>query len=339
MRKTVDEKEYITRNSLLNHTPYSSPHFINHSEWSLHTILYGFTLALEGCWYASQSPKIRSRFLRLLFYQIIITLVLYIITRLCLFPFYFFLGLLSYFGTSIIDFKQILDNFIHRLLNFIPQIALYAVRYIWPTPADNIFFDTVISYPEKEDIGVGGPSSSIANQNLPIIKNMVFLKSHWSLKNELLSYGKRFTKKGVLWIMISVLSYLPVIGWTILPATTYITLRKISPTIAFIVLLLEIIPAIQNLVIRYVLGFLFSLRLTSRELLGPYLQRCRMSSKERREWFQFNEPIIFGFMIPFTILISLPWIGPMFFALGFAASVRLTLELHGSTGPQFSKVK
>jgi len=129
----------------------------------------------------------------------------------------------------------------------------------------------------------------------------------------------RFARKGLISLAIFGASYLPVVGWLVLPAASFWTFNKavgLGPA-SVIFGTGVLLPK------RYLVIFLqsyFASRSLMRELLEPYFARVHFTKEEKRKWFHSREGLLFGFAIGFLTLLRVPLLGVLIYGIAEAVS-------------------
>ena len=129
----------------------------------------------------------------------------------------------------------------------------------------------------------------------------------------------RFARKGLISLVIFGASFLPRVGWLVLPAASFWTFNKavgLGP--ASIIFGTGIfLPK------RYIVIFLqsyFASRSLMRELLEPYFARVQFTKEQKKKWFRSREGLLFGFSIGIYALIRVPLLGVLFYGIAEAVS-------------------
>lgn len=129
----------------------------------------------------------------------------------------------------------------------------------------------------------------------------------------------RFARKGLISLAVFGASYLPRVGWLVLPAASFWTFNKavgLGPA-SLIFGTGVLLPR------RYLVIFLqsyFASRSLMRELLEPYFARVHFTKDEKKKWFRSREGLLFGFAIGIYALIRVPLLGVLFYGIAEAVS-------------------
>jgi len=129
----------------------------------------------------------------------------------------------------------------------------------------------------------------------------------------------RFARKAVISLVIYGASYLPGVGFLVLPAASFWTFNKavgLGPA-SIIFGTGVLLPK------RYLVIFLqsyFASRSLMRELLEPYFARVHFTKEEKKKWFRSREGLLFGFAIGFYTLLRVPLLGVLIYGIAEAVS-------------------
>lgn len=136
----------------------------------------------------------------------------------------------------------------------------------------------------------------------------------------------RFGRKAAISLAVFALSYVPIIGRFVLPATSFYTFHRavgLGPA-ALIFGTGLFLPR------RYLVVFLqtyYGQRSLMRELLGPYFSRVHFSAKQKRNWFSSREGILFGFGAGFYVLLRVPLVGVLIYGIAEASTAYLVTKI------------
>ncbi|KAL1899138.1 hypothetical protein Sste5346_003060 [Sporothrix stenoceras] len=136
----------------------------------------------------------------------------------------------------------------------------------------------------------------------------------------------RFGRKAAISLAVFALSYVPIIGRFVLPATSFYTFHRavgLGPA-ALIFGTGLFLPR------RYLIVFLqtyYGQRSLMRELLGPYFSRVHFSAKQKRNWFSSREGILFGFGAGFYVLLRVPLVGVLIYGIAEASTAYLVTKI------------
>ncbi|KAI9095442.1 hypothetical protein DFS34DRAFT_625665 [Phlyctochytrium arcticum] len=159
----------------------------------------------------------------------------------------------------------------------------------------------------------------------------------WSVR--MLAYVKRYVKRLLLLAGLYLISLTPIIGGLTWPLATfsYLGMSIGYQRAVYFYAAGLVSPPWWRFVRGPLLRGIWSFRALERELVEPYLCRSEMNVFERRAWFRDNEPIIAGFTIPFYLLLSIPWVGPLSFGIAQAATASLCIEIFAERDLRSSK--
>ncbi|ERT02668.1 hypothetical protein HMPREF1624_00969 [Sporothrix schenckii ATCC 58251] len=136
----------------------------------------------------------------------------------------------------------------------------------------------------------------------------------------------RFGRKAAISLAIFALSYVPIVGRFVLPATSFYTFRRavgLGPAAL-------IFGSGLFLPRRYLVVFLqtyYGQRSLMRELLGPYFSRVHFSANQKRNWFRSREGILFGFGAGFYVLLRVPLVGVLIYGVAEASTAYLVTKI------------
>ncbi|KAH6572579.1 hypothetical protein BASA61_006972 [Batrachochytrium salamandrivorans] len=185
--------------------------------------------------------------------------------------------------------------------------------------------------PRNSPMHHGSGNSKVNDDTLSRIGHIQKLQSkpRRSLSLRMLSYLSRYSRRLFFFIVISLLSKLPLVGWMCWPAVSFKYFQSIFGwKVAAGMLSLSLVSKmLSRLINRRLLRATISFRALGRELLEPYLCRSLMTPTERHKWYQGNQLIIYGFTAAFYPFCFMPWIGPLVFAISQGAAARLCLEI------------
>lgn len=151
-------------------------------------------------------------------------------------------------------------------------------------------------------------------------------KKQRSLKDGIVIFAVRYSKRAAISLGIYAASFLPVIGRFVLPAASFYTFNKaVGPVPAAVVFGSGLV-----LPKRYLVSFLqtyFSSRSLMRELLKPYFQRVRLDSKQKKVWFIDRSGVLFGFSFAFAYLLKIPLLGVLIYGIAEASTAYLITKI------------
>ena len=136
----------------------------------------------------------------------------------------------------------------------------------------------------------------------------------------------RSAKKAAISLAIFAMSYLPVIGWLVLPAASFYTFhRAVGLGPASVIFGTGVLPPRRYLVIF--LQSYFASRSLVRDLLEPYFARVRFTRDQKRNWFRSREGLLFGFGIGFYAMIRVPLVGVLMYGIAEASTAYLITKI------------
>ncbi|CAK7208724.1 hypothetical protein SCUCBS95973_000199 [Sporothrix curviconia] len=145
-------------------------------------------------------------------------------------------------------------------------------------------------------------------------------------KKSVMRFLWRFGRKAGISLAVFALSYVPVVGRFVLPATSFYTFRRavgLGPA-ALIFGTGLFLPR------RYLVVFLqtyYGQRSLMRELLGPYFARVHFTAAQKRQWFSSREGLLFGFGAGFYVLLRVPLVGVLIYGIAEASTAYLVTKI------------
>ncbi|CAK7264071.1 hypothetical protein SEPCBS119000_000812 [Sporothrix epigloea] len=136
----------------------------------------------------------------------------------------------------------------------------------------------------------------------------------------------RFGRRAGISLAVFALSYVPIVGRFVLPATSFYTFRRavgLGPAAL-------IFGAGLFLPRRYLVVFLqtyYGQRSLMRELLGPYFARVHFTASQKRQWFSSREALLFGFGAGFYVLLRVPLVGVLIYGIAEASTAYLVTKI------------
>jgi len=187
---------------------------------------------------------------------------------------------------------------------YIPLVIVFVTQYLLPSFSEDVFFATFSTL---------HPAKSELYQSREAVR-------FWAL---LWRRVRRFLRLSLLSIATYCLSYVPFVGWMVFPIAQFYMISKIfglKTGALFAVFLL--FPPLQTYSWT-LLKVLFGARALALETLDPYFSRFgydKIKVVERR-----HQPILLGFATPLLFLMSVPFLGPLFWGLVQASAAVLLL--------------
>ncbi|KAK1753526.1 formamidase [Echria macrotheca] len=212
----------------------------------------------------------------------------------------------------------------------IPLFLMTLMRYLTPT-LDDLFMDSLrwvdTTYVQKhkhdEDPTKLRP---MYYPNLRQYRIRDGSTNSTSTAEALSMFIYRFARKGIISLAIFAASYLPYVGFLVLPAASFWTFNKavgLGPA-SIIFSAGVVLPK------RYIIIFLqsyFASRSMMRELLEPYFSRVQFTKEEKRKWFRSREGLLFGFAIGFYTLLRVPLLGVLIYGIAEASTAYLVTKI------------
>lgn len=203
----------------------------------------------------------------------------------------------------------------------IPLFLMTLMRYVTPT-LDDLFMeslrwvDTTYVQKHKND---ADPSKlrAMYYPNLKGYRKRDGSTNSSSTAEAVSMFAVRYVRKGLISLAIYGASYLPKVGFLVLPAASFWTFNKavgLGPASV-------IFGTGIFLPKRYLVIFLqsyFASRSLMRELLEPYFARVQFTKEEKKKWFRSREGLLFGFAIGFYTLLKVPLLGVLIYGIAEA---------------------
>ncbi|CAO3614538.1 unnamed protein product [Cunninghamella blakesleeana] len=294
------------------------------ARWTVQGLRLGMEYAVEGVYLVFKNPHIRQRNL------LVLSIILWIITHLLVtVPLKLVRAVIFVFkgpGGDMSNIEGLLETTqrtINDIVAYVPVIALFFMRYIYPKPLDDLFLESLRFIDERntsianyttnpqerkeclEHIGYLEGLTKKQQEQLEIMKEKKIKRDKW-LGMKL--YMKRTWKKLRLGLLVFLLSLLPVVGKFVFPAVgAYSSFKALGKTqgIAVGICCLFLPRWATMKLVRSLIG----MRALVRELLEPYFTRMNMSHKEKLKWFSGRKDIIFGFSAIAYLIIRVPYFG------------------------------
>jgi uncharacterized BrkB/YihY/UPF0761 family membrane protein len=237
------------------------------------SLVQGIRFAVDGTFQALKIQKVRKRLFHVLTYLTILAVCSIGLFHLLSLPFAVF-GL-AFGKTRISSIADYLQNTGLWVIFRGPQFILLCIRYIYPTALDKLFFKTLRSYSKT-------PEDDVKLKKLERID-----RQKWFIR--LYHFIFRYFKKAVQISFIWLLSMIPFVGFLVIPAVSFLYLRKSighDKSLAILALMIISPPVRRN--IKFVLSWVFGFRMFTREVLDPYLYRTNLNSKQVNLRYIFN---------------------------------------------------
>lgn len=162
--------------------------------------------------------------------------------------------------------------------------------------------------------------------NLKLYENLREGKPSSNAVEGMYHFVYRFAKKGIISLVVFGCSFLPLIGWMVLPAASFYTFNQsvgLGPASM-------IFGAGIFLPRRYLVVFLqtyFASRSLMRELLEPYFSRVKFSKEQKNKWFKSRQGVLFGFGLGFYLLVKVPLVGVLIYGIAEASTAFLITKV------------
>ncbi|KAI8064660.1 hypothetical protein BC940DRAFT_92954 [Gongronella butleri] len=283
--------------------------------WTWTGLKQGAFDAVVGIKLGLKNPHLRKKkHLRLLLALLALSLVLFILTHaLVSVPLRLIRSFLVYGvkkdAQKLEGWLEVVHRSIFELIAYVPVIALFFLRYLYPKPLDDLFMESLL-YVDEINVSNGQSSGKSFYAAATSDHNMTNRNKHAKQQywQNMRRYMMRTWKKARLGLLIYALSMLPVIGKFMFPLagayTTYQALGKtqgIAVGICFIFL-----PRWATMqLIRALIG----MRALMRELLEPYFARQHFTHQDKLRWFSGRKDVLFGFSAIAYLIIRVPFVG------------------------------
>jgi hypothetical protein len=233
---------------------------------------------------------------------------------------------------SSVTWDESLINGLHFVEDYVLQVPFFLMalmRYMTPT-LDNVFMDslkwvdrTYVTKHKDDD-----PSQLRPMYYPHLVK---YRPTHGSTQTTsaveaATHFVIRSAKKASISLAVFALSYLPVVGWLVLPAASFYTFhRAVGLGPAGVIFGTGVL-----LPRRYLVMFLqsyFASRSLVRDLMEPYFARIHFTSEQKRNWFRSREGLLFGFGIGFYVIIRVPLVGVLMYGIAEASTAYLITKI------------
>lgn len=228
-----------------------------------------------------------------------------------------------------IDFAQ------HWVIS-VPFILIRVFRYASSVPFDDLFMTSLRWVDklrtEKHHVATG---RKIVEQETPSINLDLYRPRYDS------NFYNRTFKRTLIGLSIYACSHIPKIGTFVLPSVTFWTLKGtvgIVPAFAFFSIAGLTLP--RHIFVVFLQTY-FSTRSLTRQLLIPYFARVGegFSHYQKAKWYREREGVLFGFSLPFFLLMRLPYIGVLMYGLAVASAAFLVSKVSHSPPRDTSELK
>lgn len=237
--------------------------------------------------------------------------------------------ILLWFASFIFSLDQTWDDSIVSSLTFlenhvlqVPLFLMTLMRYVTPT-LDDLFMESLrwvdTTYVQKHKDEDPSKLRAMYYPNLKMYRKRDGSTNSSSTAEAVSMFAVRYVRKGLISLAIYGASYLPYVGFLVLPAASFWTFNKavgLGPASV-------IFGTGIFLPKRYLVIFLqsyFASRSLMRELLEPYFARVQFTKEERKKWFRSREGLLFGFAIGFYTLLKVPLLGVLIYGIAEAVS-------------------
>lgn len=134
-------------------------------------------------------------------------------------------------------------------------------------------------------------------------------------------------RKAGLSVIVYLLTFLPIVGPLVLPASSAYSLHQVAgplPAGVFAFAAMFILP--KNWTVKLLQTY-FASRTLMRELLEPYFSRLPFSSEQKRRWFRDREGLLLGFGVGWMLLMKIPLVGVLVYGIAEASTAYLITKV------------
>ena len=213
-------------------------------------------------------------------------------------------------------------QFIQHWVVSIPFLMLNFFRNFEPQPFDELFMESMRwvdhIYTENHTGEVKQSLRSFYITSLQVYKP--------TYRN---TFYSRTAKRALFGLLLYSFSFVPGIGKFVLPGFSFYTLNKavgLIPAAAVFAIATIFLPRSSFVVL---LQTYFSTRSLTRQLLLPYFARVgtAFTKYQKAKWFREREGVLFGFALPFFILMRIPYVGVLAYGLASASAAFLVSKI------------
>ncbi|KAJ3346749.1 hypothetical protein HDU83_002694 [Entophlyctis luteolus] len=316
-----------------------------HNPRVIASFAYGVLLVLDGTVRAIKSGTVRRTLFRVAITLCVILAVAHILATGAMFPLRVLSRILravtardSWSRAAADAVLEYTGGMFWVLISAVPEAWLYCARYIYPAPMDRMFVEALRSYLGQ----IENPNFRLrASKEVRKIEAMFDSDSQnrqsngqntnkWKWLQDLSAFALRSWNRFKIFVLIWILSRLPLVGILAWPVATIIYVgEKVNKLFAISLAVVYFAsPRMAKFLRGPVFRLLMELRALGRELVEPYLSRSKMTKAQKIEWLEKHDATISGFTVPLFVLLWIPFIGPaLYFSLANACVARLCLEI------------
>lgn len=213
-------------------------------------------------------------------------------------------------------------QFIQHWVVSIPFLMLNFFRNVEPQPFDELFMESMRwvdhVYVEKHE--------GEAKQDLRNFYITTLQAYRPTYKN---TFYTRTAKRAAFGLALYSCSFIPKLGRFVFPAFSFYTLNRavgLLPAAGVFGIASLVLPRHYFVVL---LQTYFSTRSLTRQLLLPYFARVGsgFTGYQKAKWFREREGVLFGFTLPFFILMRVPYVGVLAYGIASASAAFLVSKV------------
>lgn len=266
----------------------------------------GLQIAWEGFYVSIQCSTVRKVYRQFLIYGAVSCCMIYLVGMMLFVPVYIVLYVVDVlFRCGMLEKLPSVWVMLGEAALALPMLGGLFVRYIYPKPFHDIFFAALS----------------------PSTKEMLAKIAYPELQFRMRIAMKKILRAIMIGLVLLLLSYIPRIGFLVFPLAQFLsTYQQLGLKLAGIVVCFSLVPGFRSLWLVAV-AFGWSARAICIELMDPYLGRLRTVERAAvKEFLSGNvQLVLVSFAIPFTILLAIPFVGPVVLPI-FQSSAALFVE-------------
>lgn len=219
------------------------------------------------------------------------------------------------------SFLNVLDFVQHWVIS-VPFVLLKIFRNLAGKPFDDLFMDSMHwvdeTYSKKHR---GEPAYKVRQSYVTNLANYAAQYPH--------DFYARTTKRAAIGLFIYACTFLPKIGSVVLPAVAFRTLNRALGTVPAMAIFSLAGMILPKHVFVIILQTYFSTRSLTRQLLLPYFARVGsgFTAEQKAKWYRQREGVLFGFSLPFFLLMRVPYVGVLAYGLAVASAAFLVSKI------------
>jgi len=274
-------------------------------------LLRGLTLSLESLTICIQVEEVQYTFFNLLWMVLVVLSVTYIFTQLVLLPAHLLLWLGALFIDTA-DARLVLATWVSQsrlsVVRMAPTCALIMLRYVVSAQMERVFFATLSSQDAEfaESLRTKTPGS-FSEEFPQMLKGL----------GKLLMFSPVYL----------LLSYIPHAGIFLSAYFQFKSARRWLGTQVAIVLAILCCSSYLKSYLLVVFQAFLAQMFFFYELMLPYFSRARLSRAGEQQFISSNLLLILGFIIPYSLLLYIPFVGPFLWVICQSSVSLLLLEM------------